>query len=68
MPKEIKFVPDAFYDLGDIPELTGMSHGTVERARLDGELPASKKGHRWFTTGVAIIAWLTPKAVTNEAQ
>jgi hypothetical protein len=58
MQQQIQIQPDAVYDCGSLPNLTGVSADTVKRARLQGNLRAAKRGSRWFAKGSEILAWL----------
>ncbi len=62
MPHEIQIYDDAIYDVASVPKLTGVSPDVVKRAKLDGTLPATKRGGRWFCKGSSILAWLVDQS------
>ena len=66
MQQQIQIQPDAVYDCGTLPNLTGVSSEAVKRARLQGSLRAAKRGSRWFAKGADVLAWLVSDKEQNQ--
>lgn len=68
MQQQIQIQPDAVYDCGTLPNLTGVSSEAVKRARQTGVLQATKRGSRWFAKGADILSWLVADEVRRGAN
>lgn len=54
--------PTSVYTEEAVSRALGIPLSTIAKARRDGSLPCTRRGHRTLILGTSLLAWLTPSS------